>query len=179
MKNNRAVILCLIIWLPILTGPILMLPATASAQSSGRNFFITVDGTKQGNFKADPPKPKTQGSAFSLEVKPGPPGRGRAHTLVITKDAGASSPQFFAALFTNELLKTVTLDFFRISASGTEEVYQSIKLTNASVVQIKQYTRQSDQQKSGTPLLEDITLAFQHIEIVNLQAKTMAVDDLK
>jgi type VI secretion system Hcp family effector len=179
MKNNRAVIVCLTIWLPILTGPIAMLPATASAQSSGRNFYISVDGTKQGVFKADAQKPKIQGSAILYEVKPGQPGRGRAHSMVITKEAGASSPQFFAALFTSEVLKSVVLDFYRASATGAEEVYQTIKLTNATVSHMKQYTRQGDQQKSQTLLLEDITLAFQHIEIISAPGKTMAVDDLK
>lgn len=178
MKKTRVISLGLTFWLPILTGLIVMLPAAASAQSSVRNFSISVDGTKQGAFKADTQKPKTQGSAISYEVKSSP-GRARVHMLVITKEAGPSSPQFFTALFTNEVLKTVTLEFFRISASGTEEFYQAIKLTNAVVSQMRQYTRPSDQQKSGTTLLEDITLAFQHIEIVNLQGKTMAVDDQK
>jgi type VI secretion system secreted protein Hcp len=179
MKRIRGIILCLTFCLPILTGQIVILPATAYAQSSGRNFFISVDGTKQGTFKADPQKPKTQGSAISYEVKGGSPGRARAHILVITKEAGPSSPQFFTALFTNEVLKTVTLEFFRVSVNGAEEFYQTIKLTNATVSQMRQYTRQGDQQKNLTPLLEDITLSFQHIEIISVQGKTMAVDDLK
>jgi hypothetical protein len=47
MNNNRAAI----VWLMIVMGPIALLPATASAQSSARNFYISVDGTKQGVFQ--------------------------------------------------------------------------------------------------------------------------------
>ena len=175
MNNNRAAI----VWLMIVMGPIALLPATASAQSSARNFYISVDGIKQGVFKADSQKSKIQGLAISYEVKPGQPGRGHSHSMVITKDAGSSSPQFFAALFTNELLRTVTIEFYRLSATGTEEIYQTIKLTNATVSHMKQYTRQGDQPKTQTPLVEDITLAFQHVEITSQPGKTTAADDLK
>lgn len=44
---------------------------------------------------------------------------------------------------------------------------------------MKQYTRPSDQQKNQTPLLEDITLAFQHVEISSAASKTVATDELK
>jgi type VI secretion system secreted protein Hcp len=175
MNNNRAAI----VWLMIVMGPIALLPATASAQSSARNFYISVDGTKQGVFKADSQKTKIQGSAIVYEVKPGQPGRGHSHSMVITKEAGSSSPQFFAALFTNEVLKTVTIEFYRISATGAEEIYETIKLTNATVSHMKQYTRQGDQPKNQTPLIEDITLAFQHVEITSSLGKTIAADDLK
>jgi len=181
MKINHAII----VKLTVLMGKLalicvfLILPATAQAQASSRNFYISVDGSKQGIFKPDLQKAKIQGLAISYEVKPGQPGRGRAHSMVITKEAGSSSPQFFAALFTNEVLKTVTLDFYRVSSSGTEEIYQTIKLTNATVFHMKQYTREGDQPKNQTPLIEAITLVFQHVEIISPLSKTMAADDLK
>ena len=77
------------------------------------------------------------------------------------------------------MLKTVTLDFYRASPTGTEEIYQTIKLTNATVSHMKQYTRTGDQQKVQTPLLEDISLAFQHVEIISMPSKTTATDDVK
>ena len=165
--------------LTIVIGHIALAPAMVSAQSTSRNYYIAVEGTKQGVFKADSQKAKIQGSGISYEVKPGQAGRGHNHSLVITKEAGASSPQFFAALFTNEVLKSVTIDFFKLSNTGTEEIYQTIKLTNATVLHMKQYTRQGDQQKAQTPLLEDITLALQRVEIINVPGKTTAIDDLK
>jgi hypothetical protein len=48
MKRIRGIILCLTFCLPILTGQIVILPATAYAQSSGRNFFLYVDVPSQG-----------------------------------------------------------------------------------------------------------------------------------
>ena len=172
-KKGNATVLAVVI------GFIGLLTATASAQSTSRNYYIAVEGTKQGVFKADSQKAKIQGLAISYEVKPGQAGRGHTHSLVLTKEAGASSPQFFSALFTNEVLKTVTIDFFRLSNTGTEEIYQTIKLTNATVSHMKQYTKQTDQQKTQAPLLEDITLAFQRVEIISVPGKTTAVDDLK
>ena len=175
MKINR-VLLIAAIGLLTCGSP---LPVEVLAQSTTRSFYISVDGTKQGSFKSDTAKPKIQGSGISYEVKPGPPGKGHAHSLVITKEAGASSPQFFAALFNNEVLKTVTLEFYRVSPAGSEEIFQTIKLTNATVSHIKQYTRQSDQLKNQPALLEDITLVVQHIEITNVQSKTTAAEDAK
>ena len=149
----------------------------AQAQSSARTFYISVDGAKQGIFKGDLPKSKIQGPGISYEVKPGQAGRPQPQSLVITREASGASLQFFSAVFTNELLKGVILDFYRVSANGTEEIYQTIKITNVTISHIKQYTRQVDPQKSQ-PLLEDITLAFQHIEI-SAFGKSVASDDLK
>jgi type VI secretion system secreted protein Hcp len=180
MKINDAIVKLMVLMGKLaIICPLLILPAAAQAQTSARNFYISVDGSKQGNFKPDLPKPKIYGLAISYEVKPGQPGRGRTHSMVITKEAGASSPQFFTALFTNEALKTVTLDFYRVSTSGAEEIYQTIKLTGATVSHIKQFTRESDQPKTQTPLIEAITLVVQHIEIISPLSKTMAADDLK
>ena len=151
----------------------------AQAQSSARSISIAIEGAKQGIFAADSPKSKIQVLGISYEVKPGQPGRGQVHSLVITKEASASSTQFFAAFFTNEVLKTVILDFHRVTANGTDEIYQTIKLTNATVAHLKQYTRPGDQQKGQAPLLEDITLAFQHVEISSVASKTVATDEMK
>lgn len=174
MKNKRSGLLSLAILIPLVGFS----PVRSSAQSNVRNLYISVDGSKQGVFKPDSPKPKIQGLAIAYEVKLGQTGR-RSHSMVITREAGASSPQFFSALFTNELLKTVTIEFYRSATNGTEEIYQTIKLTNATVADVKQYTRTGDQAKNQTPLLEDVTFVFQRVEISSALGKTSAADDLK
>ena len=176
MKNKNNPLVSSLVFILLALAFVSVQPA--QAQSGARTFYVSVDGAKQGIFKGDPPKSKIQGSGISYEVKPGQAGRPQAQSLVITREASGASLQFFAAVFTNEVLKSVILDFYRVSANGTEEVYQSIKLTNVTISHIKQYTRQIDQQKSQAPLLEDITLAFQHVEI-SAAGKMVASDDLK
>ena len=59
--------------------------------------------------------------------------------IVITKVPGLASPQFFSALVTNEVLKSVVIQFLRPSAEGVNEVQQTISLTNSSVSDFRQY----------------------------------------
>ncbi|MFL6375168.1 MAG: type VI secretion system tube protein Hcp [Pyrinomonadaceae bacterium] len=160
-------------------GVVFVSALAAQAQTVTRSVSIAVEGAKQGIFVTDSPKSKIQALGVSYEVKPGQPGRGQLHSLVVTKEAGVSSTQFFAAFFNNEMLKTVILEFHRLAANGTDEIYQTIKLTNATVAHLKQYTKLGDQAKGQAPLLEDITLAFQHVEISSLGSKTVAADELK
>ena len=70
------------------------------------------------------------------------------------------------------------LEFYRITPNGVEELYQTIRLTNATVAQFKQYSgKQGDLPRARAAMFEDISFVFQRIEIANLQAGTMAVDD--
>ena len=99
--------------------------------------------------------------------------------LVITKEWGASSPQLFQACVTNEVLKSVLLEFVRTNANGEEYVHHTIKLTNASVAKHHQFIK-SDAKNDGkhdVHELEEISFSFQKIEIENKDGKTMAADD--
>lgn len=161
-------------------------------------FYISTEGTKQGKFKGESPreahKEKCAGLALQYEVtSPRDAATGQASgkrqhkPLIITKEWGASTPQFFQALVTNEVLKSVLLEFVQTTPEGVEEIYHTIKLSNATVANIKQYvgaTRFS--QDSGgsrhgaaydTHELEDISFTFQKIEIESKTGKTMVADD--
>jgi type VI secretion system secreted protein Hcp len=158
-------------------------------------FFITIEGTKQGKFKTPPGGGasadglrggKIPGIRFFAETtSPRDVGTGQASgkrqhkPITITKQWDASSPQLFQALVTNEVLKSVLFEFVKTNLQGEEFVYHTIKLTNGTVSNIKSYLDLTD--ASGDPYdaheLEDVSLTFQKIEIENREGKTTAVDD--
>ena len=145
-------------------------------------FYVTIEGSQQGKLKGDS-KRKTHkdaimGLAFEYAVtSPRDAGSGQAtgrrqHSpITITKRWGASTPQLFQALVTNELLKSVLIEFVKTSPQGKEVVYHTVKLTNANVVAIEQYANPEDHE------LEEVSISFQKIEIDNTDGGTSAVDD--
>ena len=155
-------------------------------------FYVTVEGTKQGKFKGegmkDKHKEKIAGLAFEYSVvSPRDLATGQAsgkrqhHPIKITKEWGASTPQLFTACTTNEVLKEVHFEFLKTDANGEETVFYTVKLTNASVSHIAQFT--SPHEGSGgaksepTKFLESIEFTFQKIEIESKTGKTSAMDD--
>jgi type VI secretion system secreted protein Hcp len=145
-------------------------------------IYIAVEGTKQGKFKGEISTVKgfigqSRVLKFSYavvsprDVSTGQPSGKRQHKpIVITREPGATSPQFFTALVTNEVLKSVTIQFLRGSVTGVNEVQQTITLTNASISDFRQYVGDDGR------WLEDVAFAFQQIQIENKPSKTVAVD---
>ena len=156
-------------------------------------FYISIEGAKQGKFKgassaagAKLTKGKIAGVKFSFETtSPRDVATGQASgkrtykPIVITKEWDAASPQIFSALVSNENLKKVLFEFVKNDASGREEVYYTITLTNANVANIHSYLDLTD--TSGDHYdaheLEDVSFVFQKIEIENKEGKTTAADD--
>jgi type VI secretion system secreted protein Hcp len=151
-------------------------------------FYITIEGVKQGKFKGESTKEKwkdkTAGIGFSYEVKaPTDTVSGRATgkrqhlPIQIIKQWGASSPQIFQALITHEILKTVLFEFVKSNANGKEEVYHIIRLTNAMVINYHPYINGiAAPGKNDVTDLEAVSFVFQKIEIKN-KSGTMATDD--
>lgn len=151
--------------------------------------YLTVEGTKQGKFKGDSPrdahKDHTVVLGFDYEVKSprdaatGQPSGKRQHQpLTVIKEWGPATPQLFQALVTNEVLKTVRLEFFRPTGNGAEEVFHTIELTNATVSSLKDYNGSAS--VNGKPTLsnlEEVSFYFQKITIMNKDGKTEAQDD--
>jgi type VI secretion system secreted protein Hcp len=155
-------------------------------------FYATIEGTKQGKFKGESPrkdhKDKIAGLSFEYEtiiptdVASGQPSGKRQHKpIVITKEWGAASPQFFQACVTNEAMKNVLFEFIKTDAAGKEHVYYTIKLENAFISAYKPYTGREEGAKhretADTFELEEIHFTFQKILVTNLDAKTSAQDD--
>ena len=145
-------------------------------------IFIAVEGTKQGKFKGESPamafKDQSRVLKFSYsvvsprDVSTGQASGKRQHKpIVITREPGAASPQFFTALVTNEVLKQVVIKFLRGDVkTGVSEVQQIITLTNATVSDFRQYVGDDGR------WLEDVAFVFQQMQIENKPGKTMAVD---
>ncbi len=155
----------------------------AGAASAGTvHISMTVHGKHQGNFKGDNLTGRAASdliNVFSYQYSVTSPrdlasgqasGKRQHHPVVITHELGASSPQFFEAVVTNELLDKVVVNFFKTQANGKEVNFYRVTLTNASVSEFKQYS-------SGPTVLEDISFTFQKIEQQDLLAAITAIDD--
>ena len=153
------------------------------------NFSISVEGTKQGVFKGESTRPmqkgKIAGVAFYYGVKSPrdaasgmASGRRTQSGITFTKAIDGTTLQFFQAMTTNEILKSVVLEFWGSRPDGTEAIFYTIKLTNATVSGIEQYAGRAPEgdvarPMDGTPL-EDITVNFQKIELVSPFGVTVA-----
>lgn len=158
-------------------------------------FYVSIEGTKQGKFKGESPrdahKAKLAGLAYSHEIKSprdiatGQASGKRQHgPIVFSKEWGASSPQIFQALVTNEVLKSVLFEFFHTTPEGVEEVYHTIKLTNATISNVRYMTGKGESAQSAkhgasydTHELEEVSLTYQKIDMESKTGKTMASDD--
>jgi type VI secretion system secreted protein Hcp len=153
-------------------------------------FYATVIGARQGTFKSE----GTQGGlgkgkipgidfAYGVEVPHdaatgGVTGKRQHRPVVLTKEWGASSPQFYAAAFTNEVLTSVKFDFTVIDATGKETIDHTITLTNATIYAVE-VSLQNGQ--AGGPLvdsrdLQAISFYFQKIDIMG-PGGTETIDD--
>lgn len=158
-------------------------------------FYVTIEGTKQGAFKGESVREahnkKIAGLSYAHEitsprdVATGQASGKRQHgPVVITKEWGASSPQIFQALVTNEVLKSVLFEFYHTTPDGLEEVYHTVKLVNATVSRVRQMTGKGESAGSAkttsvydTHELEEVSFTYQRIEVENLPGKTSAEDD--
>jgi type VI secretion system secreted protein Hcp len=146
-------------------------------------FYVSIVGRQQGKFQAEGGRSgKIEGLAFHYEVtSPRDPATGQAsgrrqHSPVtFVKQWGAASPQLLTAAVNNELLNSVLFEFIQMNPNGEEEVFHTIKLTNASVASIKQDVKGV---AGGKDLqdLEEVSFTFQSMEMQNLDGKTMVAD---
>ena len=172
---NRAAL----ILITILAACTMSLQAFAAPQ-----FYITVQGAKQGAFKGESTrhqhKRQMEGLAYSHEMQtPTNAATGRATgrlrhgAVTITKALGAASPQLMQALVTNETLKSVRFQFVRLANTGKEQVYVTIRLRNARVTQIR-YDAGSAQAQAARKDLEHVSFTYDRIEVTSHTGKTTA-----
>ena len=151
-------------------------------------FYMTVEGAKQGKFPGTSVSKGQQGTMPGLrwlsqvksprDVATGQASGKRQHQpMLVVMETGQSSPLFLQACCTNEVLKTVTLNFVRTDQkTGQEIVYYAVKLTDASVVSVKQSSGFGFDDPNSTsggakhsgkydvPELDEIEFTFQTIE---------------
>jgi type VI secretion system secreted protein Hcp len=105
-------------------------------------FYMSVKGTRQGQFKGQSTKGKPNskwvqvhgfqyGVKSPLDTSSGQTLGHRQHDpIVIIKQRDSSSPQLFQACCTKEVLSEVVIEFRQ---PGSETVVNRISLTNASI----------------------------------------------
>lgn len=167
-------------------NPALTVEKTSVTVETKAIAYITVDATKQGKFKGN-----VQGSQkseiidFNYSVsQPYDQASGMATgklkhgALTITMKNGPSTPQFLQALSTNEVLKSVFIEFTRTQPDGTGFVYYTVKLINAHITRINQVTNRNETvPKQGGLPLDEISFVFQRIEMEQKDGNTMTVID--
>jgi type VI secretion system secreted protein Hcp len=162
--------------------------ATPALSPDAKYFYVTISGNKQGAFKGQSTSAEHPGQITGFqflcqttgtEAASGQAtGRRQYSPVVFTKELDASSPQLFEAASTNEVLSLVQFDFIRTSPDGKEYVYETIKLTDATISSLKDYMGFPDAGEASDPRqLEDVSLTFRKIEFSNNDGKTTSIDD--
>ena len=151
-------------------------------------FNVTVTGAKQGAFKGDSTKDKDKNKIVGLGFRYGlslniaaatgaPTGKRQYSPITFTKQWGAASPQFIQALATNENLSSVLFEFSKLSPNGEEKIYYTIKLTDARVSSVEQFSGNLSAIVSSTAELDEISLVFHKIQIHSTEGNTEVSDD--
>jgi type VI secretion system secreted protein Hcp len=141
----------------------------------------------QGTFQGDPATggSTTKIAVYSLTQELRVPfdaatgqitGKRQHSPLTIVKELDKSSPLFFTAAATNEVLKSVTCTLSRSFFNGQARAYFKIALTNATVVEIKDSGNGVNGAAQGDER-ERISFSYQKIELTDLDSNTTAVDD--
>jgi type VI secretion system secreted protein Hcp len=159
---------------------------------------ISVKGKKQGQFKGEGIQDKRKDKwmpvlSFSQTLtSPRDLATGQASgkrqwaPIKIVKEWGAASPQILAACATNEVLPEVVVEFTKSNPAGEEYVYQTIKLTDATVASVRRFTGDEDQESASTSRqqsdsdtleLEEVGFTFRKIELTDNDGKTNFLDD--
>jgi type VI secretion system secreted protein Hcp len=158
--------------------------------------YISVKGNKQGQFKGEGIQDKrkdkwmpalsfTMGLKSPRDIATGhPSGKRQFDQVTIVKEWGAASPQGLTSCATNEVLSEVVIEFTRTNPNGESFVYQTVKLTDATIAQIVRFTGDAEgastsRQPAGadTMALERWSFTFRKIEVDDKDGKTMFLDD--
>jgi type VI secretion system secreted protein Hcp len=154
--------------------------AAPAARGSQKKAYVAIEGSKQGKFKGSTHiKGREDAIAISNyrlsvsaphDVASGQAsGKRQYQAISFKKDVDAASPQFMQALTSNEVLKTVTIQFYKASANGDEQLYQTVKLENAT---LKSWTQDFEDDHD----LETVELVFEKITLDSDTGGTSAAD---
>jgi type VI secretion system secreted protein Hcp len=150
--------------------------------------YVTIEGTKQGKFKGDDATSQSKSEFFDYSFSLSQPidatsgqatGKAKYGAVTIVKKNGYSTPQIIQALTTNEVLKSVLIEFVKIQSDGMQVVYYTVKLTNARISRVNQTcNNEQPSLKQGSFPLDEVSFVFQKIEIEHKEGKTMTDGDV-
>ena len=138
--------------------------------------YMTLEGQNQGKIegsvkvKGHEGKILVQAVEHTIEIPKSPqtglPTGKRIHgPATLTKEIDKSSPKLFAALTSGEQMKTVTLEYYRISPKGTEEKYFTVQLENAIITSIRAWTPNClDPANKQMGHMEDVAFTYEKIK---------------
>ena len=152
--------------------------------------YLTIQGVKQGNFKgtstAKGRENQIECVGYSYGVQSPrdassgmPTGKLQHAPVVIVKHLDGATPQLLQAATSNEVLKSVVIEFYKVGGNGKSNILQTIRLTNAVVSKVSQFagTASPDKLIPNNNPYEEISFTFQKIQVENVDSKTEATDD--
>jgi len=153
--------------------------------------YLKVEGKNQGNIEGDCPQKGHEkwilvyGLEWSMEIPRDthtglPTGQRIHHPITITKKLDPASPLIAQACASGEQMKKWQLDFHQISEKGAEELYYTIQLENAIVVDIR-YEKLLTFLEANKPYydMEYVSFTYEKITWSNKKANKEAIDDWK
>lgn len=150
-------------------------------------IFVQIQGAVSGAFPGNTTQKGREGwiaaSGFAHEVKsPRDAATGlstgsRQHgPVTLTLPWSSASPLLFQALVTNEVLRTVVIEFVGTQGmGGAEVVAQRVKLTNASASDLRRLNDRTQANQGGP--VDIVALTYQKIELEDPRGGQSAVDD--
>ena len=138
-------------------------------------FYMTLEGYDQGAIEGSCDQAGREGTilcqALTHEVSiPRDPQSGQPsgqrvhHALSITKVFDKASPKLYQALTRGERMKNVTMKWYRIDVTGTEQHYFTIKLEDAVVVTMRPTVPNClDPQLASYGHMEEVSFTYRKI----------------
>jgi type VI secretion system secreted protein Hcp len=171
-------------WLCIFSASAAMAQTPQAMNASRTWFVVKIVSQRQGAFRPEAPHGGIDGIRFSSQATSPrdsatglPSGKRQYSPITFTKAWGPASPQILAALANNEVLSTVTFEFYRTGADAKQFLYQTVVLTNATVSSVRRYLDSPNGAEPPDPrALEDVSLTFQKIELKDASG-SVALDD--
>ncbi len=164
--------------------------------SWGQNVMVmSVEASVQGKFKSEAKfgskyadKVELVGFVFDVQsardVATGQStGRRAYQPITVWKANGESSPQFLKALFTNEPIKRITIEFHKTDASlGGISLAYTVVLENAFITGFREsYGPLGNNEKLAAPsnsmLYDEIRIVFEKITVSEVKGKATAEDN--
>jgi type VI secretion system secreted protein Hcp len=144
------------------------------------NIFMSITSAKQGQFKGDEKSPRgsqwipivqmNEGVAAPRDSATGRASGKRQHEPIkVVKVIDASSPQLRKAATTGEHLKEVVFEFYRPNGKDKDELYETIRLSDAIITGIQ--NRGAGSTGHNDRPTEEISFEYEKIEFTYAQQK--------